>query len=119
MRADRRPGNHADQSARVSGVPEALCCFDFFPILTAFFDIVGIFGGHFPGVSMLGVDEGAYWNRIYESVSLRNVRTVYQITNLRPDTTAIAPFKVTSLTPRQRSRSQRRFPNDDPSCGSV
>ena len=23
---------------------------------------------------MLGVDEGAYWNRIYESVSLRNVR---------------------------------------------
>ncbi|MEC7907281.1 MAG: ABC transporter permease [Verrucomicrobiota bacterium] len=49
----------------------ALICF---PILTAFFDIVGIFGGHLTGVSMLGVDGGAYWNRIYESVSLRNVR---------------------------------------------
>ncbi len=48
----------------------ALICF---PILTAMFDIVGIFGGHLTGVSMLGVDEGAYWNRIYESVSVKNV----------------------------------------------
>ena len=48
----------------------ALICF---PILTAFFDIVGIFGGHLTGVSMLGVDAGAYWNRIYESVSAKNV----------------------------------------------
>ncbi len=49
----------------------ALICF---PILTAFFDIVGIFGGHLTGVELLGVDGGAYWNRIYESVSLTNIR---------------------------------------------
>jgi len=48
----------------------ALICF---PILTAFFDVVGIFGGYLTGVEMLGVDAGAYWNRIYESVSLKNV----------------------------------------------
>lgn len=44
-----------------------------FPILTAFFDIVGILGGHLTGVEMLGVDSGAYWNRIYESVSMKNI----------------------------------------------
>jgi len=44
-----------------------------FPILTAFFDIVGIFGGHLTGVEMLGVDSGAYWNRIHEGVSVKNV----------------------------------------------
>ncbi|MBN13128.1 MAG: ABC transporter permease [Opitutaceae bacterium] len=48
----------------------ALICF---PILTAFFDIVGIYGGHLTGVSMLGVDQGAYWSRIYEAVSVKNV----------------------------------------------
>jgi len=44
-----------------------------FPILTALFDIVGIYGGYLTGVELLGVDPGAYWNRIYEAVSLQNV----------------------------------------------
>lgn len=44
-----------------------------FPILTALFDIVGIFGGHLTGVEMLGVDSGAYWSRIHEGVSVKNV----------------------------------------------
>ncbi len=48
----------------------AILCF---PILTAFFDIVGILGGHLSGVAMLGVDSGAYWGRIFESVSPKNV----------------------------------------------
>lgn len=45
-----------------------------FPILTTFFDLIGILGGHLTGVELLGVDPGAYWNRIYESVSIENVR---------------------------------------------
>ena len=49
----------------------ALICF---PILTTFFDLVGILGGHLTGVELLGVDEGAYWNRIYEAVSFKHVR---------------------------------------------
>ena len=38
-----------------------------FPILTAFFDIVGILGGHLSGVVMLGVDSGAYCCLLYTS----------------------------------------------------
>lgn len=49
----------------------ALVCF---PILTAFFNLVGILGGHLTGVELLGVDQGSYWNRIYESVTFVNVR---------------------------------------------
>ncbi len=52
----------------------ALICF---PILTTLFDLVGILGGHLTGVEMLGVDSGAYWNRIYESVSLKNIGDGY------------------------------------------
>ena len=44
-----------------------------FPILTTFFDLIGIYGGHLTGVELLGVDPGAYWNRIYEAVSVQNI----------------------------------------------
>ena len=49
----------------------ALICF---PILTAFFDWVAIFGGHLAGVELLGVDSGAYWNRLYDEVTFTHVR---------------------------------------------
>lgn len=44
-----------------------------FPILTTFFDLIGIYGGYLSGVELLGVDPGAYWNRIYEAVSTQNI----------------------------------------------
>lgn len=44
-----------------------------FPILTSFFDLIGIYGGYLTGVELLGVDPGAYWNRIYEAVTMRNI----------------------------------------------
>ncbi|MBC2605548.1 MlaE family ABC transporter permease [Pelagicoccus albus] len=44
-----------------------------FPILTTFFDLVGIWGGYLTGVELLGVDSGAYWNRIFEAVSTQNI----------------------------------------------
>ncbi|MBK1877114.1 MlaE family ABC transporter permease [Pelagicoccus mobilis] len=44
-----------------------------FPILTTFFDLIGIYGGYLTGVQLLGVDPGAYWNRIYDAVSLQNI----------------------------------------------
>lgn len=49
----------------------ALICF---PILTAMFDWVSMWGGHLSGVELLGVDSGAYWNRIYEEVTFTHVR---------------------------------------------
>jgi phospholipid/cholesterol/gamma-HCH transport system permease protein len=44
-----------------------------FPILTAFFDLVGIFGGYLTGVVLLGVDAGSYWHRVQSSVETIDV----------------------------------------------
>jgi phospholipid/cholesterol/gamma-HCH transport system permease protein len=44
-----------------------------FPILTAFFDIIGIMGAYLTGVVLLGVNEGAYFYRIQSSVEMVDV----------------------------------------------
>ncbi len=43
----------------------AIICF---PILTALFDLMGIFGGYLTGSVLLNVDAGVYWTRVFESV---------------------------------------------------
>ncbi|GAB6038922.1 ABC transporter permease [Fundidesulfovibrio butyratiphilus] len=48
----------------------ALVCF---PLLTALFDVIGILGGYLTGVLMLGVNPGAYYSRIYDSVDMTDV----------------------------------------------
>lgn len=45
-----------------------------FPLLTAFFDLIGIFGGWLTAVLLLGVNEGAYFHRIRSSVEMVDVR---------------------------------------------
>jgi phospholipid/cholesterol/gamma-HCH transport system permease protein len=45
-----------------------------FPILTALFDLVGIFGGYVSGVVLLGCDSGAYLYRMDASVDWIDVR---------------------------------------------
>ncbi len=40
------------------------------PLLAAIFSAVGIMGGYFVGVHLLGVDEGAYWSQMQASVDL-------------------------------------------------
>ncbi|TVP80245.1 MAG: ABC transporter permease [Puniceicoccaceae bacterium] len=45
-----------------------------FPILTAIFDLVGIFGGYLTGSVLLNVDAGVYWNRVFESVTWADVQ---------------------------------------------
>jgi phospholipid/cholesterol/gamma-HCH transport system permease protein len=45
-----------------------------FPLLTAFFDLVGILGGYLSGVVLLGVDKGAYFNRIHAYVDIVDIR---------------------------------------------
>lgn len=45
-----------------------------FPLLTAFFDLIGIFGGWVTAVTLLGVNEGAYFYRIHSSVDMVDVR---------------------------------------------
>jgi len=40
------------------------------PLLAALFSAVGIIGGHFVGVGLLGVDEGAYWSQMQAKIDL-------------------------------------------------
>lgn len=45
-----------------------------FPLLTAFFDLVGILGGYLTGVVLLGVNGGTYFYRVHTSVDMIDVR---------------------------------------------
>jgi phospholipid/cholesterol/gamma-HCH transport system permease protein len=45
-----------------------------FPLLTAFFDLVGILGGYLTGVVLLGVNQGAYFHRIHAYVDIVDIR---------------------------------------------
>ena len=44
-----------------------------FPILTAFFDIIGIFGGYFSGSFLMGLDADIYWKKVFQSVQVSDV----------------------------------------------
>lgn len=44
-----------------------------FPILTALFDLIGILGGYISGVALMGVNEGAYFYRIQNSVEMADI----------------------------------------------
>jgi phospholipid/cholesterol/gamma-HCH transport system permease protein len=43
------------------------------PLLTAIFDVIGIFGGYIVGVKLLGINEGAYFNSMYKGVEYKDV----------------------------------------------
>jgi len=45
-----------------------------FPLLTAFFDLIGILGGYLTGVLLLGVNEGAYFYRVQSYVDIVDIR---------------------------------------------
>jgi len=44
-----------------------------FPLLTAFFDVLGIVGGYLTGVLMLGINSGIFFYRMEASVVLEDV----------------------------------------------
>lgn len=48
----------------------ALLCF---PLLTALFDVVGIFGGYLTGSKLLGINPGIYFHRVASGVELADV----------------------------------------------
>ena len=50
--------------------PRFLAGFISMPLLAAIFSAVGVIGGYFVGVGLLGVDEGAYWSQMQNSVDL-------------------------------------------------
>lgn len=53
--------------------PRLLACIIALPLLTAFCDLVGIWGGYVVGVGLLKVGAGAYWDGIRSSVTWSDV----------------------------------------------
>jgi phospholipid/cholesterol/gamma-HCH transport system permease protein len=41
------------------------------PLLAALFSAVGVLGGYFVGVGLLGVDDGAYWSQMQSKIDLQ------------------------------------------------
>jgi phospholipid/cholesterol/gamma-HCH transport system permease protein len=46
-----------------------------FPMMTALFDLVGIFGGYLVGVQLLGLSEGTYFGEMKTFVDMRDIMT--------------------------------------------
>ena len=54
-------------------VPSMIAALICVPLLTAMFDVVGIFGGYIVGVKMLGVGSGTYFGRMTDYVRMVDV----------------------------------------------
>jgi phospholipid/cholesterol/gamma-HCH transport system permease protein len=54
--------------------PKLLATLISVPLLTAMFDVVGIFGGYLAGVKLMGVSSGSYFNGMMLSVSNHDIR---------------------------------------------
>ncbi len=48
--------------------PRFLAGFISMPLLAALFSAIGVMGGHMVGVSMLGVDDGAFWSQMQATI---------------------------------------------------
>jgi len=51
--------------------PRFMAGFISMPLLAAMFSAVGVMGGYFVGVGLLGVDDGAFWSQMQAAVELR------------------------------------------------
>ncbi len=52
-------------------VPRFLAGMIVMPLLAAIFSAIGVYGGYFVGVGLLGVDEGAFWSQMQANVDLQ------------------------------------------------
>ena len=53
--------------------PRIAAAFISFPLLTAIFDVVGIFGGYLTGSILLGINPALYFSRVHSSVVMSDV----------------------------------------------
>jgi phospholipid/cholesterol/gamma-HCH transport system permease protein len=56
-------------------VPSLLAGLITFPMMTALFDVVGIFGGYLVGVQLLGLSEGTYFGEMRTFVDMKDIMT--------------------------------------------
>ena len=54
-------------------VPQVVAGLVAMPLLTAIFDVVGIYGGYLVGVELLGVSSGTYLGEMRQSVDMRDI----------------------------------------------
>jgi phospholipid/cholesterol/gamma-HCH transport system permease protein len=43
------------------------------PLLTAVYDVIGLFGAYVIGVRMMGVDNGSFWSQMQSSIGIRDL----------------------------------------------
>jgi phospholipid/cholesterol/gamma-HCH transport system permease protein len=53
--------------------PAFIACVIALPLLTAFFNVVGIFGGYLVGVKLLGVSSGTYFGEMINYVEMSDI----------------------------------------------
>ncbi len=55
-------------------VPNIVAALIAFPLLTAIFDLIGIYGGYFVGVKLLGVSSGTYFSQMESFLKMEDIR---------------------------------------------
>jgi len=55
-------------------VPKMVAALIVFPLLTALYDLVGIYGGYFVGVKLLGLSAGTYFSQMEHFVDMEDIR---------------------------------------------
>jgi phospholipid/cholesterol/gamma-HCH transport system permease protein len=58
---------------RYLAAPSILAGILTFPLMTALFDVVGIFGGYLVGVELLGLSEGTYFGEMQTFVDMKDI----------------------------------------------
>jgi phospholipid/cholesterol/gamma-HCH transport system permease protein len=55
-------------------VPKMVAAMIVFPLLTAIYDVIGIYGGFFVAVKMLGLSAGTYFSQMQHFVDIQDIR---------------------------------------------
>ena len=55
-------------------VPNIVAAIIVFPLLTAIFDLIGIYGGYVVGVKLLGLSSGTYFSQMETFVEMKDIR---------------------------------------------
>lgn len=55
-------------------VPKMVAAMIVFPLLTAIYDVIGIYGGFFVAVKMLGLSSGTYFSQMQHFVDIQDIR---------------------------------------------
>ncbi len=55
-------------------VPKMVAAVIVFPLITAIYDVIGIYGGYFVGVKLLGLSSGTYFSQMEHWVDMEDIR---------------------------------------------